>query len=134
MRRPAPTRSAARSWPAYRQGYIPEFRAVAEEAKGTDTAVKAWMWVLALAKDSDKQEALRVIDVLLSDYMQSAAMAELPGELRYAGYQIGEEPVVEAFARDGRGVTARSRARRSALLAWLGAARLEGRSQAVRGP
>lgn len=112
------------------KAYIPEFRAVAEEAKGTDTAVKAWMWVLRLAKDSDKQEALRVIDVLLSDYMQSAAMAELPGELRYAGYQIGEEPVVEAL----RAMVAESphdRVRAGALFS-LGSVLLDSKEEAKR--
>lgn len=110
--------------------YIPEFRAVAEQAKGTDTAAQAWMWVLRLSKESDKAEALRVVDTLLSDYMQSAALGELPGELRYAGYQIGEAPVLEAL----RAMVAESphdRVRAGAMFS-LGSVLLDSKDEAKR--
>jgi len=78
------------------KGYIPEFRAVAEEAKGSDTAARAWMWVLRLTEDDPKQ-AWEVVELLLSEHMQSPAMDELSGVLRYASYTHGEGPVIEAL-------------------------------------
>jgi hypothetical protein len=77
-------------------GYIPEFRSLAEEAKGSDTAAKALIWVLRLA-DEDKAVAWSAVETLLEEHMQSPVMAELTGELRYASYQHGEAPVIEAL-------------------------------------
>jgi len=76
--------------------YVPEFRAVAEEAKGTDTAAQAWMWVLRLI-DNDNKQDWEVIELLLGEHMQSPVLAELPGELRYAAPQHGEARVIEAL-------------------------------------
>lgn len=104
------------------EGYIPEFRAVAEEARGTDTAAKAWLWVLRLI-ENDAKQAWEVIELLLSQHMQTAAMEELAGELRYAAHEHGEARVVEAL----RAIVAESpheRSRASALFT-LGAVLLE---------
>lgn len=61
--------------------YVAEFRAIAEEAKGTDTAVKAWLWVLRLI-DGDAKETKRVVDLLLSEHMRSEALGELTNYVR----------------------------------------------------
>lgn len=77
--------------------FIPEFRALAEEAGDSDTAVRAWMWVFRLVeKPEDK---LEVLAILTNDHLESPAMEELPGELRYAGYDIGNEAVVDALRK-----------------------------------
>ena len=76
--------------------YVSEFRAVAEEAEGTDTAARAWLWVLRLTDDDPKQ-AWEVVDLLLSEHMQSPAMDELSDELRHGAYQHGEGRVIEAL-------------------------------------
>ncbi len=56
--------------------YIPEFRAVAEAAKGTDTAVQAWLWVMRLTQN-DPKETQRISALLLSEHMSSMALGEL---------------------------------------------------------
>jgi len=77
-------------------GYVPEFRALAQEARGTDTAAQAWIWVMRLSEE-DKATAWQAVTTLLEEHMQSAVIAELTGELRYASYQHGEKPVIEAL-------------------------------------
>lgn len=104
------------------KGYIPEFRALAEEARGTETAAKAWLWVLRLIENDPKQ-AWEVIELLLGEHIQSTAMDELAGELRYAAYEHGEVKVIEAL----RSLVAESpheRVRANALFT-LGAVLLE---------
>lgn len=104
------------------KGYIPEFRALAEEAKGTDTAAQAWLWVLRLI-ENDRKQAWEVIELLLSEHMQSPVLAELSGELRYAAPEHGEDRVLEAL----RAIVAESpheRVRAGALFT-LGAVLLE---------
>jgi len=76
--------------------YVPEFRAIAEEAKGTDTAVKAWLWVLKL-NGSDPKEAKRIVDLLLKDHMQSEALGELTGRLQENASVIGRGPATDAL-------------------------------------
>lgn len=76
--------------------YLPEFRALAEEAKGTDTAAQAWLWVLRLARE-DKAASWNAVQTMLEDHMQSPRMAELTDHLRYASHQHGEAPVIEAL-------------------------------------
>jgi hypothetical protein len=77
-------------------GYVPEFRALAEEARGTDAAAQAWIWVMRLSAE-DKASAWQAVTTLLEEHMPSAVIAELTGELRYASYQHGEAPVIEAL-------------------------------------
>jgi hypothetical protein len=76
--------------------FVPEFRAVAQEAKGTDTAVKAWLWVLRLSEDDAKQGA-EVLQVLLAEHIQSPALAELSGQLRYGANTYGEATVIDTL-------------------------------------
>jgi len=107
------------------KGYIPEFRAIAEEARGTDTAAQAWLWVLRLIENDSKQ-AWEVVELLLSEHIQSPAMEELTGELRYAAAEHGEARVVEAL----RAIVAESKLERvrAAGLFTLGAVLLESKN------
>jgi hypothetical protein len=110
-------------------GYVPEFRAIAAEAKGTDTAARAWLWVLQLS-DEDKEGAWGAVQTLLEEHIQSPVMEELTGQLRYATYEHGEAPVVEAL----RAIVAESpheKVRASALFT-LGAVLLESESEASK--
>jgi len=75
--------------------YAPEFRAIAEKARGTDTAARAWMWTRRLVEGPKEKWA--ITQTLLEEHMQSAVLAELTGELRYAAYEHGHAPVVEAL-------------------------------------
>jgi hypothetical protein len=102
--------------------YIPEFRAVAEEAEGTDTAAKAWMWVLRLHGD-DTKAAWEVADLLLTEHIRSPVIEELASELRYAAHQHGEARVIEAL----RSIVAESPHERvrAAALFTLGAVLLD---------
>ena len=82
------------AWPG--KAYLPEFRALAEEAQGTDTAARAWIWVLRLT-DNDAKQASEVVQQLLQEHLQSPVMAELSGELRYGADKVGEKSVIEAL-------------------------------------
>jgi hypothetical protein len=75
--------------------YLPEFRALAVEAKGTDTAVQAWLWVVRIGVET--QEAREILALLLAEHIQSHAMSELCGELRYGAEKFGQEPTVDAL-------------------------------------
>jgi hypothetical protein len=75
--------------------FVPDFRALAEEAGQSDAAVKAWLWVFRLSESAEEKR--EVLGVLTHDHVESSAMEELPGSLRYAGYDIGNEAVVDAL-------------------------------------
>lgn len=75
--------------------YVPEFRALAEEAKGTDTAVQAWLWVLRIGVET--QEAREILALLLAEHVQSKAMGELCGELRYGAERFGQDATADAL-------------------------------------
>ncbi len=98
--------------------FVPEFRALAAEARGTDAAARAWIWVLRLGKDKGE-----TLDVLLSEYLGSAALVELTGELRYADHIFGAERVEDALQRMAEGSPHRN-VQASALLT-LGAILVE---------
>jgi len=76
--------------------FRPEFENFAEANAGTDLAAQALLWVFRLA-EGDKQLMESTIQALLESYMESPVLAELAGELRYAGYQIGIAPVQKAL-------------------------------------
>jgi hypothetical protein len=63
------------------KGFIPEFRAIAEEARGTETAVRAWLWVLRLLQ-GDPKEARRIVALLLEEHIQSEQLGELTDHVR----------------------------------------------------
>ena len=77
--------------------FIPQFRALAEEARGTDDAVEAQLWVFRIGVSMDKDVAKEALGTLLDDHLESAQMEELPGELRYVSYVIGSETVIDAL-------------------------------------
>jgi hypothetical protein len=108
--------------------YLPEFRALAEKARGTDTAARAWIWARRLSKDPKEKWALT--QTLLEEHMDSAVLAELTGELRYAAHEIGHANVIEAL----RAMVAESpheRVRAGALFT-LGAVLLESQDSGLR--
>jgi len=76
--------------------FRPEFETFAEAHAGTDLAAQALLWVFRLA-EGDTQLMERTVQGLLENYMESPVLAELAGELRYAGYQIGAAPVQKAL-------------------------------------
>ena len=76
--------------------FRPEFEAFAVEQKGTDLAAQALLWVFRLA-EGDAQLMERTVQSLLETYMESPVLADLAGELRYAGYQMGSAPAQKAL-------------------------------------
>jgi hypothetical protein len=110
--------------------YVPEFRALAEEVQGTEAAARAWIWVLRLSMEKDKATALATLDTLTSAYLISPALDELPGELRYAAYYLGGEPIERAL----RGLIAGSPVRgvQASALFTLGAIFVEGQDVAKK--
>jgi len=77
------------------KNYIPEFRAIAKEAAGTDTAAQAWLWVLRLGVDA--KESWEIVELMLADHMQSTSMEELTGHVADAVSAQGEARVAEAL-------------------------------------
>jgi len=75
--------------------FIPDFRAAAEAAKGTDTAVRAWMWVLRL--EDDGKQAWEVVDLLLSEHMDSLALSQLASHLSDYAPRYGEDHATEGL-------------------------------------
>lgn len=108
--------------------WAPEFRAVAEQAGDGQAAVRAWMWVFRLVEEP--AEKLEALAILTNDHLESPAIEELPGELRYAGYEIGNEAVVDALRRLFEGSPVRSIQGQS--LFTLGAVLSEAKDDASR--
>jgi len=77
------------------KNYLPEIRAIAEEAAGTDTAAQAWIWVLKLGVEPKERQ--EIVELLLSDHMSSTAMEELANQVAGSVVDQGEERVVEAL-------------------------------------
>ena len=75
--------------------FAAEFRALAEEAPGTETAARAWLCFMKLV--GDPKQGWTAVETLLADHMQSEALAELPGHLRAAARIRCEDVVVEAL-------------------------------------
>jgi hypothetical protein len=73
-----------------------EFEALASEFEGEEIAAQSLLWVLRLA-EGDKGVMQRAIQTLLEVYMESPALADLANQLRYAGNQLGPEPVQKAL-------------------------------------
>jgi hypothetical protein len=86
--------AALRKWQG--REFLAEFRALAEEVRGTDAAARAWMWVLQLDPE-DAQESIRIVERMLEDHMESEVLSELAGYLGYATDALGERPVTEAL-------------------------------------
>jgi tetratricopeptide (TPR) repeat protein len=60
-------------------------RDLAVEAKGTPTALKAWMFVLRIAPQMSNRSVLpQAVEALLADHVTSEELARLPDLLRYS--------------------------------------------------
>ncbi len=78
--------------------YVPQFRAIAVEAKATPTAEKAWMEVLGLASEFDlRDDALAGIDTLLAEHIASPTLDRLAGMLPRMTGVVGEEKIRSAL-------------------------------------
>ncbi len=75
------------------EAFIPEFQAVAREAKGTEVAAKAWMRVAEIAADfGRKPDAIEALDTLMEAHIASPALESLPGLVsRRLGSFLGKE-------------------------------------------
>ncbi len=71
--------------------YVVELRDLAMSARGTDTAASAWIWIVSIAGNvNDLPSRPAALDVLLSEYLQSPRLVDLPPKLRYADFAAGE--------------------------------------------
>ncbi|MEO6710528.1 MAG: hypothetical protein ABI054_07305 [Planctomycetota bacterium] len=73
--------------------FLAEFEALAVEAKGTDVSAKARTQELSIQCDFQKKEdAQKTLDLLLTETIQSKALADLPSTLMYSyGPMAGED-------------------------------------------
>ncbi len=70
--------------------FIPEFEALASDAKGTDVAASARMEVLSIQCDFQKKEdAAKTLERLLAESIGSKALKDLPMTLMYSYRHIG---------------------------------------------
>lgn len=67
--------------------FVPEFRALADECAGTDTAGRALLWTLRIGLE--REPAREVVARLLEEHMESDVLAELPQELSGSAAVIG---------------------------------------------
>jgi len=82
------------------EDYLPGFVEIAEAAAGSDTAAKAWMWVLKLAPQADNKELPGVaLEILLRDHVASPEIADLPGRIAGLSETLGDGKA-EAALRD----------------------------------
>jgi hypothetical protein len=80
--------------------FVPLFTAIAERAKGTDVAAKAWYQVLMLGgrdQVAPDSPAVRALDRLLTDHLKSPALDPLPSFLQYSTWSLGREKCVDAL-------------------------------------
>lgn len=79
--------------------YMPRFKVLAQEAKGTETAAKSWMRVLEMAStEEETDEASASLDVLLNEHIASPAVEGLPSVLRNSVEALGLEKTLEHLA------------------------------------
>ncbi|MSR63900.1 MAG: redoxin domain-containing protein [Planctomycetes bacterium] len=78
------------------EDFIPAFKALAVEVKGTDAAAHAWMWVLQL--DQDRSEGMtEIVELLLSEHMESEVLADLAGFMLFGSQTLGQGPTLESL-------------------------------------
>jgi len=78
--------------------FLAGFKEVAVEAKGTETAEKAWIEVFELATEDNKiEDAKLALDAIVADHVTSPNLAAFASSLSYAGQQIGRAQVAEAL-------------------------------------
>jgi hypothetical protein len=79
--------------------FLGEFEDFAARSSGTDEAVKAWVWCMQLAPQTNRpQVAAKALDVIERDYLKSAAIARVPYAAQHAYGVIGVARK-EAFLR-----------------------------------
>jgi hypothetical protein len=71
--------------------FVPRFRALADDAAGTEAAGEAWVMVLRVAGGGDRESCQLAIEILVNDYVDSKVVAELPLMLRRNAFLYGEE-------------------------------------------
>ncbi len=80
------------------RAYVPKFAELAGRAKGTEAGARAQMEILRLAQMVQMiDEARAALDALVADYLAQPALAELPRQLPYAGWMVGNEKVLAAL-------------------------------------
>jgi len=80
--------------------FIERFRELAFEAAGTETGVRAWIWVGNLSVGNGRpEEAREALVVLLGDHLDSPSLAEVAGTLRFNVGPLGSAVVREALQR-----------------------------------
>ena len=85
--------------------HLPGFIEVAEQSAGTETAAKAWMWVLRLSGQAEDDEVTNVaIEALMRDHVSSKEIGELPGLIgsmlsRKLGVEKSEAMLRELIAK-----------------------------------
>lgn len=80
--------------------FVQEFRELATSARGSATAVSAWIWVLQIGPNvGDVESSRQALDTLLADYLESPELVELAPQLRYAGDTLGAESVEKALRK-----------------------------------
>lgn len=78
--------------------FLTEFKAIAIEAKGTDTAREAWLEVFSTAVDAGiKTEVKPAIDAILADFVTSPELSSFAFELGGSSYVIGTDDAVHAL-------------------------------------
>jgi len=76
--------------------FLPQFKEVAVEAKGTPTAVTAWLVVVELAGEwSDAEAAKQAVDTLVADHLTAPEMDQLSNSLGRIARHIGADKVAE---------------------------------------
>ena len=78
--------------------YVPKFAEIAEKAKGTEAGARAQMEILRLAQMVEMiAEARASLAALVANYLTQPALADLPRQLVYAGWMIGNDKVLNAL-------------------------------------
>lgn len=76
--------------------FLPQFKAVAIEAKGTPTAVTAWLVVVELAGEwGDGEAAKQAVDTLVTDHVTAPEMDQLSNGLGRVSRFVGTEKVLD---------------------------------------
>ena len=78
--------------------FLAGFKAIAIEAKGTETAGQAWVEVFDLAGDLGQQaDAKLAVEAIVADHVASPDLAGFAGALGYMSRMIGKETAVSAL-------------------------------------
>jgi hypothetical protein len=62
------------------KAFTPKFVDLAKRAEGTDTAIKAWMWIVRQGDGTSPQQA---VEALTTRYIQSESLTDLASSLRH---------------------------------------------------